>query len=51
MAKTFIKKKAGKNQTGPKYRTSDFFKGKLAVQRPPSTIKFNPARFRIQHKG
>ena len=51
MAKTFIKKKSGPNQAGPKYRTPDFFKGKIAIKGFNQGVKFNPAKFKIQHKG
>jgi len=49
--KTFIKSKSGPNAAGPKYRTSDYFKGeKFAAAKPPQA-KFNPSQFRTQHKG
>lgn len=54
MSKKYIKKKSGPNQAGPKYRTPDHFKGskfsgggKANKDRP----KFNPAQFKVQHKG
>ncbi len=53
--KGFIKKKSGPNQAGPGYRTPDHFKGsifggdKSKFASPQS--KFNPAQFRVQHKG
>lgn len=50
--KKFIKKKEGPNQAGVKYGTPDHFKGEKAQgKRPNPGIKFNPARFKIQHKG
>ena len=49
----FIKKKSGHNQAGPGYRTSDHFKGSKFSggkgANPP--LKFNHAKFKIQHKG
>jgi len=47
----FIKKNAGPNQSGPKYRTPDHFKGSLFGGKKPATPKFNPAQFKIQHRG
>lgn len=66
MAKSdFQKKKQKKKKTEPPHRTPDYFKkktnlGKLTnvskfskgVGRSPSpNIKFNPASFKVQHKG
>lgn len=47
MVKTYIKKKE-ESKLG--FRTSDYFKGKTfkGNAKPP---KFNPSRFKIQHKG
>jgi hypothetical protein len=51
--KTFIKKKSGPNQAGPKYRTSDHFRaGKFGKNYPKPSAKFKPAQFKLrQHKG
>ena len=62
--KKYTKSKSGPNQTGPKYRTPDHFKGSIfsggskfsggptsgAKQNTPQ-VKFNPAQFKTQHKG
>jgi hypothetical protein len=58
MPKNFIKSKSvagGPNASGPKYRTPDHFKvsvfgGSKAKVTPPR-VKFNPAQFKVQHKG
>lgn len=57
MAKTFIKSKSVPSNLGPKYRTPDHFRasrfsggGKLPSEKN-LVQKFNPAQFRIQHKG
>ncbi|EKD62189.1 MAG: hypothetical protein ACD_52C00276G0004 [uncultured bacterium] len=47
--KKYIKKKSG-----PKlgFRTADFFRGsKFSGGGKPPSAKFNPSRFKIQHKG
>ena len=53
-AKKYSKKKDESKKTGalgPGYRTSDFIKGKsFGIPKPPSG-GFNPARFKVQHKG
>jgi len=54
--KTFIKKKSGPNAAGPKFRTSDHFKGSIfgagasRFSKGPQ-LKFKPSQFRTQHKG
>lgn len=55
--KSYIKKKDGPKK-GPKYRTPDHFKGRLAAKASKfsgkgqkQTQKFNPATFKTQHKG
>jgi len=47
MPKKYIKKKVG-SQLG--YRTPDHYKGK-ALKKVKKVPKFNPSRFKIQHKG
>lgn len=47
----FQKNKSGPNQAGPKYRTPDHFRESSAAFRKTPAAKFNPARFKIQHKG
>ena len=56
--KKFIKSKSsvsGPNASGPKYRTSDHFKGSVfssgKSSNSPPRVKFNPAQFKVQHKG
>jgi hypothetical protein len=52
--KTFIKAKEGKNQTGPGFRTHDFFKKSRFEGKAVSGNKqtgFNPGLFKTQHKG
>ena len=53
--KKFIKKKSkskGPNAAGPKYRTPDYFKGgKFGGKKVAPQLKFNPAQFKVQHKG
>ena len=49
--RTYIKKKAGPKK-GPKYRTSDHFKGsKFSGKGQAPKGKFNPTVFKVQHKG
>jgi len=49
--KSFIKKKSQPNQAGPHFRTPDHFKGKVVFKNKFIPTKFNPAHFKIQHKG
>jgi len=52
--KKFIKKKSSSlspNASGPKFRTPDHFKGRKFGKSSTATTRFNPAKFRIQHKG
>lgn len=51
MPKTFVKKKSGKNASGPKYRTPDHFKGRKFSGKKTPDIKFNPSSFKTQHRG
>jgi hypothetical protein len=65
MTKKFIKSKSvagGPNASGPKYRTPDHFKASLSAgkasifsggntKNTPPRVKFNPAQFKVQHKG
>jgi hypothetical protein len=51
--KKYVKKKAGP-KAGPKYRTPDYFKGSKFGGKGkvnPTQVKFNPAQFKVQHKG
>lgn len=58
MTKKFMKLKSttkDPNAAGPKYRTPDHFKGSVfSGGKPrisPPRVKFNPAQFKVQHKG
>jgi hypothetical protein len=55
MSKKYIKKKAGPNQAGPKYRTPDHFKGKRfkdsGSKEEIKSLRFNPERSKIKHRG
>jgi len=58
MTKKFIKSKSvagGPNASGPKYRTPDHFKASIFsggnTKNTPPRVKFNPAQFKVQHKG
>lgn len=55
--KSYQKAKSGKNQTGPGFRTHDFFKksrfeGKnMTGSAANAKAGFNPGQFKTQHKG
>lgn len=61
MVKTYIKSKSAPNATGPKYRTPDHFKSRsrfgkssredIGSKKANPQPKFNPAQFKVQHKG
>lgn len=51
-------KQSGPNATGPKYRTPDHFKGatfaggsKFSGRGKAPVTRFDPGKFKIQHKG
>ncbi len=49
MAKKYIKKTKDKQKPG--YRTADYFKGKTFSGQQRREKGFNPAQFKVQHKG
>lgn len=53
--KSYIKSKSLPNAAGPKFRTSDHFKGSIfsggKSKFGSPQVKFNPAQFKTQHKG
>lgn len=52
MPKTFVKKKDKPNAPGPGFRTSKAFKGKIiGGKKQIPQARFNPASFKVQHKG
>jgi len=45
---SYVKKKVGPNAMGPGFRTADHFKARTFGA---PAQKFNPAQFKVQHKG
>jgi len=50
--KVYHKIKSGHGLSSPKYRTPDNFRSRTFGKRSKEFLgKFNPSRFKIQHKG